>query len=423
MKYLKKSDLQVYKADLGELRRQQDGMELIASENYVSLPVLETLGSVFTNKYSEGYPGHRYYGGQAYTDQVETIAIERAKKLFKAEHVNVQPHSGAPANMIVYSAVLEPGDKVLGMDLTHGGHLTHGHPVTLAAKIYRFIRYKTEPGGLIDYKKLEKLAVKEKPKMILAGFSSYTRQIDYEKFRDIGKKVGAVTMFDIAHIAGLIAGGVLPNPTPYFDIITTTTHKTLRGPRGGMILCKKKFAKAIDKAAFPGFQGGPHMNNIAAKAVAFGEALKPSFKKYCRQILKNAKVLEKEMRKYGFDIMFGGTDNHMIMVDVFGSKGVTGKEAEVALDKVGITLNKNVIPDDPRGPMDPSGIRIGVPAITTRGMKGKEIRIIAKWINDAIENRNNKKELQKIHKEVIKLCRRFPIYPHTNHVLRVCSKK
>jgi len=410
MKYLKKQDPQVYKAVIGEIRRQQEGMELIASENYVSEAVLEALGSVFTNKYSEGYPGKRYYGGQQYTDVVEKLAIERAKKLFGAEHVNVQPLSGAPANMIAYSAVLKPGDKVLGMDLSHGGHLTHGHPVTLSAKIYNFVRYKTEPGGLIDYKKLEKMAKKEKPKMILAGFSAYTRQLDYKKFQQIGKKVGAITMIDIAHIAGLIAGKVTPNPVPYFDIVTTTTHKTLRGPRGGVIMCKEKYAKAINKAAFPGFQGGPHMNNICALSVALGEALKPSFKKYARQVLKNAKILEQELRKHGFKIMFGGTDNHMVLVDVSSSKGVTGKEAEHILDEVGITLNKNMIPDDPRGPMDPSGIRIGVPAVTTRGMKEKEIRRIAGWIAGAIGSKRSEAKLRMIRREVKALCKKFPIY-------------
>ncbi|HHE45961.1 MAG TPA: serine hydroxymethyltransferase [Candidatus Moranbacteria bacterium] len=394
----------------GELKRQQEGMELIASENYVSEAVLEALGSVFTNKYSEGYPGHRYYGGQDYTDVVETLAIERAKKLFGAEHVNVQPLSGAPANMIAYMAVLKPGDTVLGMDLSHGGHLTHGHPVTLAAQIYKFIRYKTKKDGLIDYKELEKMALKYKPKLILAGFSAYTRQLDYAKFRSIAKKVGAITMFDMAHIAGLIAGKALPNQTPYFDILTTTTHKTLRGPRGGMILCKHKFAQAIDKAAFPGFQGGPHENNITAKAVAFGEALKPSFKTYAKRVIKNAKALEIELKKYGFKIMFGGTDNHMVLVDVFSSYGVTGKEAQIALDKVGISLNKNVIPDDPRGPMDPSGIRIGVPAITTRGMKEREVKMIAKWIKETLESYQDEKKLKKIKKEVVALCKKFPIY-------------
>jgi len=410
MKNIKKQDPQVYTALIGEVKRQQEGMELIASENYVSEAVLEALGSIFTNKYSEGYPGKRYYGGQQYTDIVEQLAIDRAKKLFGAEHVNVQPLSGAPANMIAYSAVLQPGDKVLGMDLSHGGHLTHGHPVTLSAKIYKFIGYKTDASGKIDYRALEKLALKEKPKLILAGFSAYTRQLDYKKFQFIAKKVGAFSMIDIAHIAGLIAGKAIPNPVPYFDIVTTTTHKTLRGPRGGMIMCKKEFAKAIDKANFPGFQGGPHENVIAAKAIAFGEALKPSFKKYAKQILKNAKVLEVELKKYGFKLMFGGTDNHMVLVDVFGSFGVTGKEAEVALDKVGITLNKNMIPDDPRSSFDPSGIRVGVPAVTTRGMKEKEIMLIARWIKDVIKNHNDEKLLKKIREEVRKLCKKFPIY-------------
>lgn len=410
MKNIKRSDTAVYRSILGEIKRQQEGMELIASENYVSEAVLEALGSVFTNKYSEGYPGKRYYGGQKYTDLVEQLAIDRAKKLFGAEHVNVQPHSGAPANIIVYFALLKPGDTVLGMDLSHGGHLTHGHPVTLPAKIYNFVRYKTKADGLINYDELEKMAKIYKPKLILAGFSAYTRQLDYKKFAAIAKKVGAITMIDIAHIAGLIAGKTIPNPVPYFDVVTTTTHKTLRGPRGGMIMCRKKFAEAIDKATFPGFQGGPHMNNVAAKAVAFGEALKPSFRIYARQTIKNAKVLEKELIKYGFKLMFGGTDNHMVLVDVVSSKGVTGKEAEVALDKVGITLNKNMIPDDPRGPIDPSGIRIGVPAVTTRGMKEKEIKMIVRWINDALENHKNEKELKKIHSEVIKLCKKFPIY-------------
>lgn len=410
LKNLEKQDPAVYKTIRGEIRRQQEGLEMIASENYVSAAVLEALGTVFTNKYSEGYPGKRYYGGQKYTDEIENIAIARAKKLFGAEHVNVQPLSGAPANMIAYSAVLKPGDKVLGMDLSHGGHLTHGHPVTLSAQIYNFICYKTDASGKIDYVALEKMAVKEKPRMILAGFSAYTRQLDYKKFQAIAKKVGAISMIDIAHIAGLIAGKVIPNPVPHFDIVTTTTHKTLRGPRGGMIMCKKKFVKAIDKATFPGFQGGPHMHQIAAKAVCFGEALKPSFAKYAKQVLKNAKVLETELRKYGFKIMFGGTDNHMVLADVFGSKGATGKEAEVALDKIGITVNKNMIPDDSRSPMDPSGVRIGVPAVTTRGMKEKEIRLIAGWINEAVENHQNEKVLAKIHAEVKKLCQKFPIY-------------
>ena len=410
MKNLKKTENQIFKAIKGEEKRQAEGLEMIASENYVSPSVLEALGSVMTNKYSEGYPGRRYYGGQEYTDQVENLAIDRAKKIFGAQHVNVQPHSGAPANMIAYSAVLKPGDKILGMDLSHGGHLTHGHPVTLSAQIYRFIGYKTEENGKIDYDKLEKLAIKEKPKMILAGFSAYTRNLNYRRFRQIANKVDAILMIDIAHIAGLVAGKAIPNPVPYFDIVTTTTHKTLRGPRGGMIMCKKDFAKAMDKSAFPGFQGGPHMNNIAAKAVAFKEALKPNFKTYAKQTILNAKTLEKELKNYGFKIMFGGTDNHMVLVDVFGSKGVSGKDAEVALDKIGITVNKNMIPDDPMSPMDPSGLRIGTPALTTRGMKEKEVKKIANWINSAIENYKDEKVLKMIRSEVKVLCKKFPLY-------------
>lgn len=410
--HLKKQDKQVLAAIQGETKRQQEGMELIASENYVSKAVLETLGTVFTNKYSEGYPGKRYYGGQEYTDKIEKIAIERAKKLFGAEHANVQPHSGAPANMIAYSAVLKPGDTVLGMDLSHGGHLTHGHPVTLGAQIYDFVRYKTGGKGLIDYKELEKMALKHKPKLMLAGFSAYTRKIDYKKFTAIAKKVGAITMFDVAHIAGLIAGKAIESPVPYFDIVTTTTHKTLRGPRGGLILCKKEYAKAIDKATFPGFQGGPHMNNIAAKAVALGEALKPSFKKYAKQVVKNAKVLEIELGKRGYKIMFGGTDYHMVLVDMVSSRGVSGKQTEEALDKAGITVNKNMIPDDPRSPFDPSGVRIGVQAVTSRGMKEKEIKKIAAWIDEIVSHREDERKLAAIKKEVAKFCKRYPIYPN-----------
>lgn len=411
LKNIKKQDKKIYDAIQGELKRQQEGMELIASENYVSQAVLETLGTVFTNKYSEGYPGKRYYGGQQYTDVVESLAIERAKKLFGAEHVNVQPLSGAPANMIAYSAVLKPGDTVLGMDLSHGGHLTHGHPVTLSAQIYNFVGYKTDKSGKIDYKELEAMAIKHKPKLILAGFSAYTRKIDYKKFTAIAKKVGAISMFDIAHIAGLVAGKAIENPVPYFDIVTTTTHKTLRGPRGGMIMCKEQYAKAIDKAAFPGFQGGPHMNNIAAKAVAFGEALKPSFKSYAKQVIKNAKVLETELTKRGYKIMFGGTDYHMVLVDVMESKGVTGKEAEHALDEAAITVNKNMIPDDPRSPFDPSGIRVGVQAVTSRGMKEKEIKKIVEWIDAILTACNDQKTLVEIRKDVVKFCKKYPIYP------------
>ncbi|MBP9728046.1 MAG: serine hydroxymethyltransferase [Candidatus Moranbacteria bacterium] len=407
---LKRADKEVYSAVQGEEKRQEEGLEMIASENYVSKAVLEALGTVLTNKYSEGYPGRRYYGGQEFTDAVETLALNRAKKLFGAEHANVQPHSGAQANLAVYAALLEPGDTVLGMDLSHGGHLTHGHPVTLPAKVYNFVRYKTEADGTIDYKKLEALAKQVKPKLLLAGFSSYTRQLDYEKFIAIGKKVKAITMMDMAHIAGMVAGKALPSPVPYFDVVTATTHKSLRGPRGGVILCKETYAKAIDKAVFPGTQGGPHMQVIAAKAVAFGEALRPEFRKYAKQILKNAKTLEKEMAKRGAVVLFGGTDNHMIVMDVVTSYGIAGKEAEKILDEIGITVNKNVIPDDPRGPMDPSGLRIGVPAVTTRGLKEPEMKIIAGCIDEALRSGGNTKVVQDIRKTVKALCKQFPVY-------------
>ena len=407
---LKKTDGKVMEAVIGEMKRQEEGLEMIASENYASSAVIEALGTVFTNKYSEGYPGHRYYGGQTFTDVIETLAIERAKKLFGAEHANVQPLSGASANMSAYAAVLQPGDTVLGMDLSHGGHLTHGHPVTFTSKVFRFVRYKTEADGSIDYRKLEALAQKEKPKLLLAGFSSYTRQIDYAKFVAVGKKVGAITMMDMAHIAGLVAGGVVPNPVKYFDIVTTTTHKTLRGPRGGMILSRAKFAKDIDKAVFPGIQGGPHMNIIAAKAVAFQEASKASFKKYAAQVLKNARTLEAEFRRRGYNILFGGTDNHMILVNVWETLGISGKEAESLLDAIGITLNKNVIPDEVRSPLDPSGIRIGVPALTTRGMKEKEVKTIVHWMDQALRSKGDARVLKALQKDVRLLCRRFPLY-------------
>ena len=406
--FLQKEDKKVFEALTHEEIRQRDGLEMIASENYVSEAVLEALGSAFTNKYSEGYPGRRYYGGQENTDVIEALAIERAKKLFGAEHANVQPLSGAPANVAAYAALLEPGDCILGMDLSHGGHLTHGHPATVMTKVYRFVRYKTEPDGTIDYDKLLKLAKKEKPKLLLAGFSSYTRSIDYEKFVSIAKAVGAHSMMDMAHIAGLVAAKALPNPVPYFDLVTLTTHKSLRGPRGGMILCKQEFAKAVDKAVFPGLQGGPHMNNVAAKAVAFSEALKPSFKRYGKQILKNAKTLEKEFVKRGGKLLFGGTENHMIVLDVVATYSLSGREAEERLDSIGITVNKNVIPDDPRGPMDPSGVRIGVPALTTRGMKEGEVKQIVAWM-DEIMRADNKKTTERLRKEVVRLCKKFPI--------------
>lgn len=403
-----KKDKAVYQAVEGEKKRQSEGLEMIASENYVSEAVLEALGTVFTNKYSEGYPGRRYYGGQEFTDSVENIARDRAKQLFGAEHANVQPLSGAMANISAYAAILKPGDTILGMDLSHGGHLTHGHPVTVMSEIYRFVRYKTKPNGLIDYAALEKLALKEKPKLILAGFSSYTRQINYKKVAAIAKKVGAYSMMDMAHIAGMVAAQALPSPVPYFDIVTLTTHKSLRGPRGGMILCKAPLAKAVDKAVFPGVQGGPHMNNIAAKAVAFGEALRPSFRKYGVQILKNAKTLEQEFAKRGVPVLFGGTDNHMVMIDVMTSYAISGKDAEERLDAIGITVNKNMIPDDPRGPMDPSGIRVGVPALTTRGMKEKQVKQIVHAMDEVLRDADPK-TVARLQKDMQKLCRAFPV--------------
>lgn len=398
----------------GEEKRQREGLELIPSENYVSRDVLEANGSIFTNKYSEGYPGRRYYGGQDFTDQVERLAIERACKLFKCKYANVQPHSGAPANLAVYAALLEPGDTVLGMDLSHGGHLTHGHPMTLPAKIYKFVGYKMKDPdtGEIDYAELRRLALQHKPKIILAGFSAYPRTLDYKKFVEIAREVGAITMADMAHIAGLIAAGVLRNPfSDGFDIITSTTHKTLRGPRGGIILVREneEIAKKIDKSIFPGIQGGPHMHTITAKAVAFGEALTPKYKKYAAQILKNAKAMEKVFHKNKIRMIGGGTDNHLILADVFGSLGVTGKEAQIVLDEVGITLNMNSIAGDTRKPLDPSGIRFGTPAITTRGFKEKECALVAELMIKVLKNKDDKKTKEAVHKEIKKLAKKFPI--------------
>jgi glycine hydroxymethyltransferase len=397
-----------------EEKRQAEGLELIPSENYVSEDVLKANGSVFTNKYSEGYPGHRYYGGQDFTDQIEKLAIERVCKLFKCKFANVQPHSGAPANLAVYSALLNPGDTILGMDLSHGGHLTHGHPMTLPAKIYNFVRYKMKnpDTGEIDYEELRRVALEKKPKIILAGFSAYSRNLDYKKFVDIAHEVEAITVADMAHIAGLIAGGALRNPfDDGFDVITSTTHKTLRGPRGGIILTREneEIAKKIDKSIFPGIQGGPHMHTIAAKAVAFGEALTPAFKKYAGQILKNAKMMAEVFRKNKIRMIGGGTDNHLILADVFGSLGVTGKEAQTVLDEVGITLNMNMIADDPRKPLDPSGIRFGTPAITTRGFKEKECAYVAELMIKVLKNKDDKKVKEFVHKEIKKLAKKFPI--------------
>ncbi len=402
-------DPQVYDAIQNEAHRQWEGLELIPSENYVSPAVLEALGSIMTNKYAEGYVGNRYYGGCQFIDVVEGLAIERAKKLFSAEHVNIQPLSGAPMNVAVYFALMQPGDTILGMDLSHGGHLTHGHPVTWMAKLFNYIRYKTRAdNGQIDYDEIEKVARENKPKIILVGYSAYSREIDYVRIKKIAEEVGAITMADVSHIGGLIAAGEMNNPVPSFDVVTTTTHKTLRGPRGGMIMCKEKFAKAIDKSIFPGLQGGPHENNIAASAIAFKEALQPEYKEYAKQIKKNAKVFEEEFKKRDYKIMFGGTDNHLLLIDIT-TKGLTGKEAQAALDKAGVTLNKNMIPDDPRGAMDPSGIRLGTPAITTRGMKEGEMRTIVEFIDKAVANFKDDAKLAEIKANVEELCKKFPV--------------
>ena len=412
--FIKAQDPELYAALVGEEAREARGVELIPSENYVSRAVLEANGSVFTNKYSEGYPGKRYYGGQQYTDIAESLAIERAKQLFKAKYVNVQPLGGAAANVAMYFALMEPGDTVLGMDLSHGGHLTHGHPTTAINKVFNFVRYKMKDveTGEIDYEELRRVALEHKPKIILAGFSAYSRELDYQKFVDIAKEVGAYTVADMAHIAGLIAGGVAKNPFDYgFDVITTTTHKTLRGPRGGMILVREdeEIAKKINKAVFPGMQGGPHMHIIAAKAVAFGEAQTPAFKVYTAQILKNAKAMEVVFKAEGVRLLCGGTDNHLLVADVFGSLGVTGQEAETVLDEVGITLNKNMIADDTRSAMDPSGIRFGTPAMTTRGMKEGEATKLAEVMVTAMRAKTDAAKKAELQKEVQALCESFPV--------------
>lgn len=420
-------DSQVADLIAGEEQRERDGLELIPSENYVSRDVLTALGSVFTNKYSEGYPGRRYYGGQDFTDPLEQLAIDRAKQLFKADHANVQPHSGAPANEAVYSAWLQPGDTVLAMDLSHGGHLTHGAPVTRSAQLYNFVRYKMkDPAtGEIDYDELRELALKHKPKIILAGFSAYPRELDYAKFAEIGREVeGCLLMADMAHIAGLIAGGVAENPFDHgFHVITTTTHKTLRGPRGGLILSRGKVGNPlkkpektleniptlIDRAIFPGMQGGPHMHVIAAKAVAFGEALKPEFKNYAVQIAKNAAVLADELQARGFQLVTGGTSNHLILADVYKSFGIDGKVSERALDKIGLTLNANAVADDPLPPFKPSGIRLGTPAITTRGLKEEHMEQLAEWMKQAIDAREDEERLADLREEVRQFAQKFPL--------------
>lgn len=405
--YVQEEDPEIYDALVGEEKRQQEGLELIPSENYVSRAVKEAMASSLTNKYSEGYPGKRYYGGQEFTDKVETLAIERAKKLFGAKYANVQPLGGANANIAMYFALLQPGDTILGMDLSHGGHLTHGHPVTYLTKIFNFVRYKMEniETGEIDYDEMRRVAREVKPKIVLAGFSAYPRELNYAKFVDIAREAGAVSVMDIAHIAGLIAGKAVKNPFDFgFDLMTTTTHKTLRGPRGGMILTRasEELAKKIDKAVFPGLQGGPHMHQIAAKAVAFAEALRPSFAAYAKQIITNTKAMEKAFKKHGARMITGGSDNHLILLDAWTSFGISGGEAELLLDRAGITLNKNTIADDTRKPMDPSGIRFGTPAITTRGFGTKEAARVAEIMIDVLTKRDDasvahaKKEIKKL---------------------------
>lgn len=401
-------DNEVYKACESELERQQRNIELIASENIVSKAVLLAAGSVLTNKYAEGYPSKRYYGGCQCVDVVEEIARNRAKELFGAEHVNVQPHSGANANLAVFFALLNPGDTVMGMNLQQGGHLSHGSPVNISGKYFNVVPYGVDDvTARIDYDEMEKIALECKPKLIVAGASAYSRVIDFARCREIADKVGAYLMVDMAHIAGLVAAGVHPSPVPYADIVTTTTHKTLRGPRGGMILCKEQFAKQIDKAVFPGTQGGPLMHIIAAKAVALGEALTDEFKEYQKQVVKNAATLADELMKHGVDIVSGGTDNHLMLLDL-RSKGITGKELEHRLDEVRITANKNTIPNDPQSPFVTSGLRIGTPAVTTRGFKEPEMKLIAGWISDIINDFDGNKD--RVLAEVQSLCEKFPLY-------------
>ncbi|WP_375372993.1 serine hydroxymethyltransferase [Clostridium estertheticum] len=406
--YLKNSDLAIYEIIEEENTRQEDHIELIASENFVSRAVLEANGSILTNKYAEGYPGKRYYGGCEVVDKVEDLARTRIKELFGAEHANVQPHSGSQANMAVYFSVLKPGDTVLGMNLSHGGHLTHGSPVNFSGILYNFVPYGVDlETETIDYEKVRALAKKHNPKMIVVGASAYPRAINFKLFREICDEVNAYMFVDMAHIAGLVATGAHESPVPYADFVTTTTHKTLRGPRGGVILCKEKYAKAIDKSIFPGMQGGPLMHTIAAKAVCFGEALKPEFKVYIDQVVKNAKLLGKELQKYGFKLVSGGTDNHLLLIELT-NKNITGKEAEKLLDIVGITVNKNTVPNETLSPFITSGIRIGTPAVTTRGFKEEEMKIIAELINETIENREG--NLVPIREKVKELCSRFPLY-------------
>ncbi|WP_207368980.1 serine hydroxymethyltransferase [Heyndrickxia coagulans] len=414
MSHIANQDKEVYEAIRQELNRQRNKIELIASENFVSEAVMEAQGSVLTNKYAEGYPGHRYYGGCEYVDIVENLARERAKQLFGAEHVNVQPHSGAQANMAVYFTILEHGDTVLGMNLSHGGHLTHGSPVNFSGMQYHFVEYGVDKETQhIDYEDVLEKARVHKPKLIVAGASAYPRTIDFKKFREIADETGAYLMVDMAHIAGLVAAGLHPNPVPYADFVTTTTHKTLRGPRGGMILCKAEFAKKVDKSIFPGIQGGPLMHVIAAKAVAFGEALTDGFKTYSQKVVDNAKRLAEGLQKEGFDLVSGGTDNHLILIDL-RSFGITGKDAEKVLDDIGITANKNTIPYDPESPFVTSGLRIGTPAVTTRGFGPEEMDEVASIIGSALKNPDNEAVLKEAAERVRHLTERFPLYAGQN---------
>lgn len=405
---ISKEDEEIYGLMEHELERQQNGIELIASENFASEAVMEAMGSYLTNKYAEGYPDKRYYGGCHVVDKIEDIARKRVCEIFGAEHANVQPHSGSQANMAVYFTILEPGDTVLGMDLSHGGHLTHGSPVNFSGKLFNFVSYGVDnETEVIDYDVVRKLALEHKPKLIVAGASAYSRVIDFKKFREICDEIGAFFMVDMAHIAGLIAAGVHPSPVPYADFVTSTTHKTLRGPRGGLILCKEKYAKELDKNIFPGIQGGPLMHIIAAKAVCFKEALQPSYKTYMENVVENCKVLAKELVGHGFKIVSGGTDNHLILVDLT-TKDITGKDAEILLDSIGITVNKNTVPNETRSPFVTSGIRIGTAAITTRGFKSEDMKEIADIINEAISNRNQ--DLEPLKARVIALCDKYPLY-------------
>lgn len=411
MQYLNldKEDGEVFKLLKKEEQRQADGLELIASENYASPAVLEAMASVFNNKYSEGYVGKRYYGGQEVVDELEALAIARAKELFGAEHVNVQPLSGSPANAAVYFAFLKPGDKVLGLKLDHGGHLSHGHPINFSGMLYNFVQYEVDSeSGVIDMAKVREIALREKPKMIVAGFSAYSRNIDWQEFKKIADEVGAFTFADIAHIAGLIAGREIPSPVPYFDVVSTTTHKSLRGPRGAMIMCKSEFAKQIDRAVFPGMQGGPHEHVIAAIAVGLGEALRPDFADYARQVIANAKALATEFTNKNFRVISGGTDNHLMVVDM-SSKGLSGKEAEVLFDKIGISVSRSTIPNDPNPPMNPSGVRFGTPAATTRGLGEGDMIKIVEWLEKAIVNKENEDILSELKNEVREYMKAFPV--------------